>query len=519
MLRVKSRLPVPSSSWAIAHAVLQHARLPAGAVGQVEQHAVGQVELAAAHPGGLVPGALHVVVLAVVATLPAVEVRWLRGDVGRQLADQAKGAVDRAAALVFARVVDVTRTGGQPEPVGERKRALTVHALGFEAAVRLHEGREHAVRAVLRRESPAAVQHVEADAVLFLEIEQSRGPEQPLVRRARQLQLVLRPLVSRVHRVARIALHAVAVELALVELGVAADVAQRVTGADADVEPRSQAVGVEVQVAGGRRIVHAMVEVLATDVAGALVAKVLEGEEPADVLVGLEHRADAVRAEVRRAVLAVGVELVVRGEGRAPVLLLDRAGRAQRPLVADRDVHHAAEAEQRVAARDDLARGVEVARVGLRRMHRDRAAGRVAAEQRALWAAQDLDTIEVVEHHGRALRAGREYPVRVEGNALVARFRLVSRAEAADEDQRYRVVAVLEELQVRHEAAHVEQRDDAILVQRRLVERADRERRVLQRGFSPRCGDDDVAKNRPLRLRGRLGLCSQDRGQAHRRAA
>ncbi len=183
-------------------------------------------------------------------------------------------------------------------------------------------------------------------------------------------------------------------------------------------------------------------------------------------------------------------------------------------LSRDRDVHHAAEAEQRVAARDDLARGVEAARVGLRRVHRDRAAGRVAAEQRALRAAQDLDAVEVVEHHGRALRARREHAVRVEGDALVARLRLVSRAEAADEDQRDRVVAVLEELQVRHQAAHVEQRDDAILVERRLVERADRERRVLQGGLAPRRGDDDFPERRL-----RLGVCGHYRWQAQHRAA
>ena len=123
----------------------------------------------------------------------------------------------------------------------------------------------------------------------------------------------------------------------------------------------------------------------------------------------------------------------------------------------------------------------------------------VAAEQRALRAAQDLDAVEVVEHHGRALRARREHAVRVEGDALVARLRLVTRAEAADEDQRDRVVAVLEELQVRHQAAHVEQRDDAILVQRRLVERADRERRVLQGRLAPRRGDDDLAERRLAR--------------------
>ena len=348
------------------------------------------------------------------------------------------------------------------------------------------------------------MQHVEPDAVLFLEIEQPGSPEESLVGRAGDLQLVLRPLVGRIDGVARVALYAVAVELALVELRVAADVAGCVAVPEADVEPRADAVGVEVQVAGGRRVVHAVVEIHAADVAGALVEELLVGEEPVDVVGQLQHRADAERAEVHRAVLAVGLELIAFGELRTSVLLFGRPGNAQRPSVGQRHVDHAAEAEQRVAARDEFRRRVESARIGLCGVQRDRAAGRVAAEQRALRTAQDFDAIEVVEHHGRALRARREHAVRIERDALVSRLGLVTRAEAANEDQRDRVVAVFEELQVRHQAAHVQQRYDAIVVQRLLVECRDGEWRLLQGRLAPRGGDDDRVERRLvacLRLR------------------
>jgi len=302
---------------------------------------------------------------------------------------------------------------------------------------------------------------------------------------------VLRAFISGEDGVARVTLRTVAIQLALVELGVAADVAHGVV-AEADVEPRAEVVGVEVQVTGCGRIVDAIVEVGAADVAGALVAEVLVGQEPADVVGRLEHRAQPERAQVDRAVLAVGLELVAWREVGPPVLLLGRAGRAQRPGVRDRNVDHAAEAEQRVAARDDLTRGVESARVRLRRVQRDGAARRVTTEQRALRPAQDLDPVEVVHHHRRALRAGRKHSVGVKRDALVAGFGLVTRAEPADEDQGHRMVAVLEELQIRDQAADVEQRHDAVVVQRLLVEGADRKRRLLQIGLAPGGGDDDL---------------------------
>src|SRR5690606_34461516 len=152
-----------------------------------------------------------------------------------------------------------------------------------------------------------------------------------------------------------------------------------------------------------------------------------------------------------------------------------------------------------VAARPDARAAGELAELWLAGADQDRAADRVAAEQRALRAAQDLDAADVAEFDRAADRATDVNLVDVDADARIDRSGRVQLAYAADECDRggavTRQLAGGLELQARRDALEVLRLLDLPFLERLGAEGRDGSRSFLQRFLAPaRSYQDGVAR-------------------------
>ena len=126
---------------------------------------------------------------------------------------------------------------------------------------------------------------------------------------------------------------------------------------------------------------------------------------------------------------------------------------------------------------------------------RQRAAFGVAAEQRALRTLQHFDPLDVEQSGVQALRLTERHAVDIDANATIAcRLVLIVGHDAANTD-RQRRLACLERRDAQRRdrsVGQVEQAEDMAILHRLRAQHADRDRRLLQVGFTPRRGDDDL---------------------------
>ncbi len=191
------------------------------------------------------------------------------------------------------------------------------------------------------------------------------------------------------------------------------------------------------------------------------------------------------------------------------VMPIGNEGRAHREIVGNRDVDHPARAEAVVAAADRLDAGVETVELRLGGDQADRADGRVAAEQRALRAAQHFDALHVVHQHRCALRTRRIDAVDIDRDFGVGDFGIGGVvADTAQRQQDRALVALLREVQAWHVIGKPGHVANLLPVERRLAERGDRDRGLLEAGLALRRGHHDILELariacRVRRLRGR----------------
>ena len=135
-----------------------------------------------------------------------------------------------------------------------------------------------------------------------------------------------------------------------------------------------------------------------------------------------------------------------------------------------------------------------VARV--RRRHQDRAADRVATEQRALRSAQHLHVGDIAQRHRAADRVADVDVVDVQADAWIYGRSGIGLPDAADENLRRGVVArqrrVVRELQVRHHLVEHVGTEDLPIFQRAAAQCSDGDRRVLQVLLHLARRDDDL---------------------------
>ncbi len=185
------------------------------------------------------------------------------------------------------------------------------------------------------------------------------------------------------------------------------------------------------------------------------------------------------------------------------VLLLRHAGDAREERIGDLEIQAGAQIDPVTAAIGDF--GIAARPFGLLRIELDRAADRVAAGERALRAAQDLDAVEIEQIEHRSGQGRIIDVVDIEADPRLQRRAGIILADAAD---------IGAERRPEHRALLLE-RDRRCLVgdfgdvglAARLKGRAgnggDRDRRILQLLRSELGGHHDIADRSRRRLIGR----------------
>ena len=195
------------------------------------------------------------------------------------------------------------------------------------------------------------------------------------------------------------------------------------------------------------------------------------------------------RLEARRRLeTQVGPADVVRRAAQLLRAALDESPFVEpRPLHAERQrggnghvqrPHHVEAAE---VAGGDLGVAVEIVELGLARENSDRAAGRIAAEQRALGAAQHLDAVDVEHAQHRAAGARNVDAVDIQPDAALA-GRPAAAGNAADREARDRAAVAARggDVEVRGERTEVREVLDSLRGDDFLGHRDDRDRGVLE---------------------------------------
>ena len=186
--------------------------------------------------------------------------------------------------------------------------------------------------------------------------------------------------------------------------------------------------------------------------------------------------ADAAADGIKVAAVNTGV---VEHVGAEAVALQIGASHAHGQRVGDRQVEHALEAQRVVIAILGFASGMDAVQLRLGVDEVDHAAGGVAAEQRALRAAQHFDALQIEEFGFEQAGGEQRHAFGVDGRGAIAGHAHAKIADPADGEAGTGEVA-LGEGDVGQRQLDVERVVDLLTLQRAGVERGHRDRHVLQ---------------------------------------
>ncbi len=381
--------------------------------------------------------------------------------------------------------------------------------------------------------------HVSDVGIAVLEVEQARGPLQLAARLGRQQEFLadrfvevrqaeLEDVVAAVVQLLR------GIDRLLAPLGVGGQVGEAEVGLDRaldDVAARAVEFGI-----GARGD--------AVRVEGDLSRSWEERQRSArnDGVEAFRVRVEVGRGEQRPRIVVLGMlvvdqdrdiiaEVRLEAESDRPVLIVadpaqavaDVALPAVAAAVEALDIHRdgLADAVGRIGLGTEL---IEAAvgqldlaarfRAWLGRLDQDRAAGRVAAEQGALRALQNLDGLHVQQLGVGRQRVGRIEAVDVDADVAAAARGGHGGADAAD--RRLEEGAGIVEAQAGGDLRDVRQLADIGGGQGFLAEGRDRDRHVDRAFRAPLGGDDDFAAAVIVVCRRLLGECARGHGQGRR---
>ena len=293
-----------------------------------------------------------------------------------------------------------------------------------------------------------------------------------------------------------------------VELDRATELLGRLRVVVAFVERNDVTIEVRVQVAAARRQ-----DVRAEDLRGALVVAPVQVDERAEIFARLEQQLAADRK-----ILVLAKRIVLPGEAVVdPVVAIQVEDReAARNRVAEAAACCGFEI-QRADFADRCARVTVEVFARLDRVELDDAGRRVAAEQRALRAAQHFDALDVEQREALQDHVFHDHFVHDDGHGLRGREVEVRIAEAAQVETRCHAAVRGLGIEARHAAgqranvfAALEYRGEAV-----AGHRGDRNRYVFQAFFTALRRDADFFEY-PFHLR--AGRCAEQAGQGNRGA-
>ena len=247
-----------------------------------------------------------------------------------------------------------------------------------------------------------------------------------------------------------------------------------------------QAIGQAAQNAG--RIAVAQLLLDARTIV-ALVEIIADQVEP-----GVAIRFPGKRAAHRIEFAAIDVAIVIFVVGEA-VPVEPQAGNADAEGISQRQVEHRLGFFGIVIAVLEFAAGVDSGEIGFGGNEIDHARGRVAAEQRALRAAQHLDPFQVIELAFEQASRYQRHVVDVDRGRAVARRAGAQVANAADGEARRGEIG-LGETDVGQRLLQRCGVDDLLLLEVLCREGGNRDRHVLQSFGLALGGNDDILNTR-----------------------
>ena len=188
---------------------------------------------------------------------------------------------------------------------------------------------------------------------------------------------------------------------------------------------------------------------------------------------------------------ATGILLIVGAVVHIGVVADIDARGAQRDILAERNVDRGIEPQRVVIAVFDIALGARSVEIGALGDDVDRAAGGVAAVERALRSLDHFDALEVVEEARGRARAADIDAVEIERDRRVRQRVAVEIADAAQIEQRVRARRG-RDLERRDDRGQLGRARDAGAGERIARDGADRDRGALEIFRAALRGDDDV---------------------------